>query len=124
MIKMHTEKINEVRALYASGFGTRSIGEAYGISPKQIWNIVSGRAWGFVPIANTELPMLNPDAAKRLRLRNPKKLSKAQQQAIDEYRKRLAESIDDVCQREARAIELLIEWTPKRIRAKKKVTTR
>jgi hypothetical protein len=115
MIKLNSQAVQEIRQLSRAGFTMRSIACAYGVSDVQISNIARSKSWTFLAEQPIDLPILSHDQAMRLRLQTKSpRLTKQQQQIIEQYRNRLAIAIDASADREATAIALLRSWQPKR----------
>lgn len=113
-MKLDAKQVQQIRTLARSGFSTRSIANAFGMTPRQIWSIVKGRCWKFLAFEPVELPVLASDSAVKLRLRAAKKLTYDEQVILNQYRDRLTASIELTAEREGFALRLIRSWTAKK----------
>lgn len=49
--KLDDEKVMAIRKAYQSGSTQRSLSDAYGVSQRAIWSVVTGRTWSHLPIS-------------------------------------------------------------------------
>lgn len=119
-MKLNATMVQYIRDLARAGFSPASIAGSFGVSAEQVRNIITGRAWAFVPDAPGPLPIITTEQANRLKPRQ-RKLTAAQQRQIEQYRQHLVAMIDGTAEREGLAVMLLSRWTPRKPNRKRSV---
>lgn len=111
--------VQEIRALGRNGFTARSIAEPYGITGREVSNILRGCNWQWLPVEDVPLPLLERAGAEALVLRNTKRQTAEQRRRLDAYRQRLAAHIDWQAEREGQALKLA--WKIRRPKRQREV---
>lgn len=111
--KLNADSVRHARALVAARFTSASVAAAFGVCPRTVRDVISGRRWSDVAADANPLPLLPLDVAYRLRLRAGAGLADEQRDVVDRYADQIVQKDDDG-EREAFATELLSHWMPRR----------